>query len=120
MPQHSIHNRRMTLRFLGLFHIAILFMIPCSLSAGEELNAFLDRDAICDAWESTYGSIRTMRVKYTTEQVSSGPNRAAKTIRKNVERIEQGKLHYTAYSYGTDSNVDSENPIIASFDGINS
>jgi len=76
-------------------------------ATGDSNKAFLNAEAILAGWESTYGSIRTMRVSYHDRLVdyippASNPNEPSPVKYQHTERIEEGKRYYTRYSSAED------------------
>lgn len=70
-------------------------------------RSFLDGEAILAGWESTYVSIKTMRVSYSMVLVDYQPptddaNEPLPVKHWHIERIEQGKRYNLRYSNAED------------------
>ncbi|MBN2589632.1 MAG: hypothetical protein JXA96_07210 [Sedimentisphaerales bacterium] len=113
------------------YKISLLICISISLVglASEQQNSFLDGEAILSGWESSYSSIRTMRVscvdkllwyKEPTKKPEGIPEGAdiSKAIKyEYVERIEQDKYYHIRYSISEDGFDRPENLMEHAFNG---
>ena len=91
-------------------------------TANDSHRSFLDVEAILAAWESTYGSIRTMSVSYSNALEEYRP--PASDLEKtppvkytHVKRVESGKRYHIVYSYDEAGFDNPESLTECAFDG---
>ena len=90
-------------------------------------KSFLNAEEILAAWESSYGSIRTMKFSYVYRLVEFQPSQMTEdnpeeplpnpTKIKHVERIEEGKRYHLRYSLAEDGFNNPEWLVEYAFDG---
>jgi hypothetical protein len=91
-------------------------------STTDQSESFLDIDALLTGWESTYGSIKTMRVSYSYQLVdykppARDPDCPAPVAYQHVERVEDGKRYHIRYSIAEDGFERPESLMEHAFDG---
>jgi len=92
----------------GSFIVIAAMSMGLVAATSDSQRAFLDDEAILAGWESTYGSIRTMRFSYVNRLVDFQPSQTPEdnpdepppnpVKYKHVERIEEGKHYHLRYS----------------------
>lgn len=112
----------------SLFFIAVL-NTGLLAAKSDSQRAFLDAEAILAAWESTYASIKTMRVSYVERLIEYKPPQSpsgnsdeqyGSPVKFNhVERIEAGKRYHLRYSLSPDGFDDPERLVEFAFNGKN-
>jgi len=90
-------------------------------SSGSE-RSFLDPEAISAAWESTYASIETMSVSYSTvledyRPPTSNPQKPPPVKYTHVKRVEAGKRYHIRFSTAETGFDDPESLTERAFDG---
>jgi len=85
-------------------------------------ESFLDCDALYAGWESTYRSVKTMRVSYSYRVVdykppNNDPNWPAPVMYERAERVEDGKRYHMRYSLAEDGFDRPESLMEQAFDG---
>lgn len=85
-------------------------------------ESFLDCDALYAGWQSTYRSIKTMRVSYSYRVVdykppNNDPNWPAPVMYERTERVEDGKRYHIRYSTAEDGFDRPESLEEYAFDG---
>lgn len=108
----------------SLFVGGVITMIGVCLFAAtnDSHRSFLDAEAILAAWESTYGSIRTMSVSYSNVLVdyhppASNPDEPPPIKRTQVQRVEDGKRYHIRFSKDEAGFDNSESLKERAFDG---
>ncbi len=108
----------------SLFGGGVITMISVCLFAAtnDSHRSFLDAEAILAAWESTYGSIRTMSVSYRNVLVdyqppASNPDAPPPIKRIQVQRVEDGKRYHIRFSKDEAGFDNSESLQECAFDG---
>ncbi|HUU16988.1 MAG TPA: redoxin domain-containing protein [Sedimentisphaerales bacterium] len=92
-------------------------------SRSDSAKSFLDAKAILAGWESTYGSIRTMRVSYIHQLVdyqppANNPDQPHPVKYNHVERVEdQGRRYHMRLSMTEDGFDRPESLMEHAFDG---
>ncbi len=103
------------------FCFLLLLTIFSSIISSEELpekqSSFLTATDILDAWEANYGSIHSMKVKYTEDISIPDPNGNDTILNCIVERVQDGLKFYTKYSNSNPDFPITESDIEAAFDG---
>ena len=106
----------------------VFFVVIAAISTAlvattiDSRRAFLDDEAILAGWESTYGSIRTMKFSYVYRLVDFQP---LQTMEDNplkykyVERIEEWKRYHLRYSLAEDGFDNPEWLVESAFNGNN-
>ncbi|MCK5130489.1 MAG: hypothetical protein KAQ68_11590, partial [Clostridiales bacterium] len=102
IPRIYLKNRTIT------FYLSLCFLLV-NICIGEQ--TFLGTEDILEGWNSTYGSIENMEVKYceklVTDLSSLDGRFSALTRYQHVERIEEGDKYHIRYSIAEDG---FENP----------
>ena len=85
-------------------------------------ESFLDCDALYAGWQSTYRSVKTMRVSYSYRVVDykppiNDPNMPAPVKYECTERVEDGKRYHIRYSKAEDGFDRPESLMEHAFDG---
>jgi hypothetical protein len=85
-------------------------------------ESFLDCDALYAGWQSTYRSVKTMRVSYSYRVVdykppNNDPNWPAPVMYGCAERVEDGKRYHMRYSSAEDGFDRPESLTEFAFDG---
>jgi len=93
----------------------------------DSQKSFLDDEAILAGWESTYGSIRTMKFSYVDRLVGFQPSQTPEDNpdepppnpgkKIHVERIEEGKRYHLRYSLAENGFKNPEWLVEYAFDG---
>ena len=96
-------------------------------NGSESSQSFLNAEEILAAWESTYGSIRTMRFSYVDRLVDFQPSQTPEDNpdepppnpgkKNHVERIEEGKRYHLRYSLAENGFKNPEWLVEYAFDG---
>jgi hypothetical protein len=85
-------------------------------------ESFLDCDTLYAGWQSTYRSVKTMRVSYSYRVVdykppNNDPNWPAPVMYERTERVEDGKRYHIRYSIAEDGFDRPESLEEYAFDG---
>ncbi len=109
------------LRFGGVVVISVISVCPI-VAKNDSRDSFLDAESIVDAWESTYISIKSMRVSYNTvlidyQSPARDPNASPPSKGRHVERVEEGKRFHIRFSNAEDGFEKPESLIEQAFDG---
>jgi hypothetical protein len=91
-------------------------------STADRPESFLDCDALYDGWQSTYRSVKTMRVSYSYRVVDykppkNDPNWPAPVMYERTERVEDGIRYHMRYSTAEDGFDRPESLREFAFDG---
>lgn len=107
------------------FCFAVFIAGVCApASASEAPKAFLGSQAILEAWQRNYGSIKSMQVSYTERVLEAEPPATDPNILDNLvkcmhtERTQEGKRYHVRLSYAEDGFAKPENLIEFAFDGM--
>ena len=102
----------MEFSIFGSFVVIAAMSTNLIVGTSDSQTAFLDDEAILTGWESTYGSIRTMKFSYVNRLVDfQSPQTPSNNLdgipfnpvkNKHVERIEEGKRYHLRYSLAED------------------
>ena len=110
--------------YLTLTYIIVVISICIHpVAANSDSNkSFLDVESILAGWESTYGSIHSMRVSYNNILIDyKPPTKIPESIppskRMYIERIESGKRFHIRTSIAEDGFARNESLVEQSFDG---
>jgi len=113
----------------GIFIVIAAMSIGLATATVDSRKAFLDDEAILAGWESTYGSIRTMKFSYVYRLVDFQPLQTLEdnpdeplpnfTKYKYVERIEESKRYHLRYSLTEDGFDNPEWLVEFAFNGKN-
>jgi len=112
-----------TLNNFVVFAIVIGVMSIYAIGGtADQSESFMDFDALLAGSESTYGSIKTMRVSYSYRLVDykppiNDPNMPAPVAYQHVERVEDGKRYHIRYSLAEDGFDRPESLMEHAFDG---
>lgn len=111
----------------GSFIVITFFSVYMFAATSDSHRAFLDAEAILAGWESTYTSIRTMRVSYSYVMVDFQPPKTSIDNQEeqplipvkydHVERIEEGKRYHIRYSLAEDGLKNHEQIVESAFNG---
>jgi hypothetical protein len=109
---------------ISIFFIAAFITGVCAIASGSEpQKSFLDANAILQAWQRNYGSIKSMQVSYTERVLDAKPPTTDPNILDNlvmyqhVERVEEGKRYHIRFSKAEDGFINPMNLMEHAFDG---